>query len=103
MNMNQLYEDFKMTYDESMSVVHFSMIKYLQNPHYYTEFMRKLDSLFIEDELFIGKVVLPMGNIEEVIIPVDKIDFKFIINLTCKRIKKVHQQNKFVCKDKVEV
>jgi hypothetical protein len=91
MNPLQVHEDFKMTYDESMSIVHFSMIKYLQNPHYYTEFMRKLDSLFIEDELFIGKVVLPMGNIEEIIIPVHKIDFRFIINLTCKKIKKEYK------------
>lgn len=86
--MTQLHEnDFTITYNESLSVVTFSMIKYLQNPHYKGEFMRKLDSLFTNDMLFIGKVVLPMGNIKEIIIPVHKINFIFIINLTCNKIK----------------
>ena len=83
------------TNDTGMSEVNFSMIKHLRDPTYKKKFMRQLDSLFTEETLFIGKVVLPIGNTENIIKPVNKVDYKFIINQTSKGIEKLNRQNKF--------
>jgi hypothetical protein len=84
--------------DTSLQIptVVFSMISHLKNNTYRVEFMKELDSLFTDDALFIGKVILPVGNTETIINPVTKRDFSFIINRTCKGINKLNIQNKFL-------